>query len=554
VTIRVLAQHVADAIAAGEVIERPASVVKELVENSLDAGARRVTVEVRGAGRTLIRVADDGAGIVADELLLAFQRHATSKVETLEDLAVVRSLGFRGEALASAAAVSDVECRSGGRRVRLRSGNVLEEAAAIPVPGTAIDVRDLFATTPARLKFLKSEATENAACVRAVQSYALLYPEVRFEMTVDGRSTLRTPGDGDLRAAAAAVLGTAVAAELLEVDVEGVHGLVSQPRLSRGNRDAILLAVNRRPVASRSLQFAVEECYVGSLERGRYPVAVLDLTVDPAAVDVNVHPAKREVRFHAERALFATVQRALRAVLTGALPYRLDVTPAASTGVADVARAWHSPGLHKASPLLVTSPSTGATNRASPLRPLGQVLEGFLVAESAEGVVLIDQHAAHERVLYNRFLARLENRSLAAVSQALLLSETVDVTPHLMAAASEHRDRLHALGFEVVEFGPRALRVTAVPAETPAARALPSLVDLLEVFAESRTDGTTVRAAASLACHSAVRFGDRLDPSEQRRLLAELEVADQSITCPHGRPTRLVLTWQELRRHFRRNY
>ena len=550
-TIRVLAQHVADAIAAGEVIERPASVVKELVENSLDAGARRLTVEVKGAGRTLIRVADDGAGIGPDELLLAFQRHATSKVETVEDLAVIRSLGFRGEALASVAAVSDVECRSGGRRVRLRSAKVLEEGAAIPVPGTAVDVRDLFATTPARLKFLKSRATETAACVKTVQSYALLYPEVRFEMSVDGRSALRTPGDGDPRAAAAAVLGAAVAAELLNVEAEGVHGLVSQPRLSRGNRDAILLAVNRRPAASRSLQFAVEECYAGSLERGRYPLAVLDLTVEPGAVDVNVHPAKREVRFHAERALFADVQRAVRTALTGSLPYSLDTTPAP---VAGVAREWTAPRLHEASPLLATSPAAGSTDRSSPMRPLGQVLEGYLVAESADGVVLVDQHAAHERVLYNRFLARLENRSLAAVSQALLLPETVEVTPHLMAAAADHRDRLRALGFEVDEFGPRALRVTAVPAETPPGRALPALQELLEVLAESRTDGATARAAASLACHSAVRFGDRLDPSEQRRLLAELEVADQSITCPHGRPTRLVLSWQELRRHFHRNY
>ena len=550
-TIRVLAQPVADAIAAGEVIERPASVVKELVENSLDAGARRITVEVKGAGRTLIRVADDGAGIGPDELLLAFQRHATSKVETVEDLAVIRSLGFRGEALASVAAVSDVECRSGGRRARLRSAKVLEEGAAIPVPGTAVEVRDLFATTPARLKFLKSEATETGACVKTVQSYALLYPEVRFEMAVDGRSALKTPGDGDPRAAAAAVLGAAVAAELLNVEAEGVHGLVSQPRLSRGNRDAILLAVNRRPAASRSLQFAVEECYVGSLERGRYPVAVLDLTVEPGAVDVNVHPAKREVRFHAERALFADVQRAVRTALTGSLPYSLDTTP---TPVAGVAREWSAPRLHAASPMVATSPAAGSTDRASPMRPLGQVLDGYLVAESAEGVVLVDQHAAHERVLYNRFLARLENRSLAAVSQALLLPETVELTPHLLAAAADHRDRLRALGFEVDEFGPRALRVTAVPAETPPGRAVPALQELLEVLAESRTDGATARAAASLACHSAVRFGDRLDPSEQRRLLAELEVADQSITCPHGRPTRLVLSWHELRRHFHRNY
>jgi len=550
-TIRVLPQHVADAIAAGEVVERPASVVKELVENSLDAGARRVTVQVRGAGRTLIRVADDGAGIPPDELRLAFQRHATSKVATLEDLAGIRSLGFRGEALASVAAVSDVEARSGGGRLRLRAAEVVEEGAAIPVPGTAVEVRDLFATTPARLKFLKTEATETAACVRTVQSYALLYPEVRFEMTSEGRATVKTLGDGDVRAAAAAVLGSAVAAELLDVEGDGIRGLVSRPRLSRGSRDAILLAINRRPAASRSLLYAVEECYAGSLERGRFPVAVLDLTVDPHEVDVNVHPAKRELRFHAEAAIFARVQRAVRAALTGSGPYRLE--PAAAPLAAAV-REWHAPRLHEVAPALVASPIPGSVDLVSPMRSLGQVQEGYLIAESEEGVVLVDQHAAHERVLFNRFLARLESRSLAAASQALLLPETVDLAAAQMAAASDHRDRLRALGFEVEEFGSRTLRVTAVPAETPAGRAVPALRELLEVFAESRADGSAARAAASLACHSAVRFGDRLDPSEQRKLLAELEVADQSITCPHGRPTRLVLSWQELKRQFRRNY
>jgi DNA mismatch repair protein MutL len=549
-TIRVLAPQVADAIAAGEVVERPASVVKELVENSLDAGSHRITVEIRGAGRTLIRVVDDGAGIPPDELRLAFQRHATSKVATLDDLDTITSLGFRGEALASVAAVSEVECRSGGGRVRLQAGEVVENGAAIPVPGTAIEVRDLFANTPARLKFLKSEATETAASIRIVQSYALLYPEVRFEMTVEGRSALKTRGDGDPRAAATAVLGATVGGELLEVEADGIRGLVSQPRLSRGNRDAVLLAVNRRPVASRSLSYAVEECYVGSLEHGRHPVAVLDLTVDPHAVDVNVHPAKREVRFHDEREIFATVQRAVRAALTGSRPYRLEPASRELTGVV---REWHTPRLHDASPALVAMPATGA-DLAGPMRPLGQVLDGYLVAESEEGVVLIDQHAAHERVLYNRFIARLESRSLATPSQALLLPETVEMTPAQVAAAADNAERLRALGFEVEEFGPRALRVTAVPAETPSERAVPALQELLQLYAETRTDGAAARVAASLACHSAVRFGDRLDQSEQRKLLAELEVAQQSITCPHGRPTRLVLSWQELKRHFRRNY
>jgi DNA mismatch repair protein MutL len=549
VSIRVLPPQVADAIAAGEVVERPASVLKELVENALDAGSRRVSVEIRGAGRTLLRVADDGGGIPADELRLAFQRHATSKVSTLDDLAAITSLGFRGEALASVAAVADVECRSGGGRVRLRAGEVIEEGAAIPVPGTVVEVRDLFANTPARLKFLRSEATETAACVKSVQAYALLYPEVRFELAVEGRSSLRTSGDGDPRAAVAAVLGAAVAAELLQVESGCVRGLVSQPRLSRGSRDAILLAVNRRPASSRSLLYAIEECYVGSLEKGRYPVAVIDLTVDPHSVDVNVHPSKREVRFHAERTLFAEVQRGVRAALTGSAPYRLSPVPAVAV------REWHAPRLHDvpaAMPAALPAPSAPVAD--SPLRPLGQVMDGYLVAESEDGVVLVDQHAAHERVLYNRFLARLESRSLAAASQALLLPETVELDPAHVAAASDHRDRLRALGFEVEEFGPRTLRLTATPAETPADRALEALRELLFTLADSRPDEAAKDAAASLACHSAVRFGDRLDPAEQRRLLAELEVADGSITCPHGRPTRLLLSWQELKKHFRRNY
>ncbi|HLH67826.1 MAG TPA: DNA mismatch repair endonuclease MutL [Candidatus Dormibacteraeota bacterium] len=559
-TIRVLPPQVADAIAAGEVVERPASVVKELVENAIDAGARRIAVEVRGAGRTLIRVTDDGVGIPPEELRLAFQRHATSKVATLEDLAAIGTLGFRGEALASVAAVSDLECRSRGARIRLRAGEVREEGPAIAVPGTTIEVRDLFANTPARLRFLKSEATETAACVKTVQAYALLYPEIRFEVVVDGRVALRSAGDGDQRKAAGAVLGVAVADDLLEVDGEGVRGLVSQPRLSRRSREGILLAVNRRPVASRTLGYAIEECYLGRLERGRYPVAVLDVRVDPRDLDVNVHPAKREVRFHAERTVFAAVQRAVRAALTGSQPYRLP-PPAPPL-------AWRPPTVHEPPPQLpdqVPGPAwgpgahpdrPGAVGRppsSGPLRPLGQVLDGYLVAESEEGVVLIDQHAAHERILFNRFLARLEDRSLAAASQPLLMAEVVEVPPEQMAAALDHADRLRALGFEVEEFGPRALRMTAAPAETPPQRALEALQELLLALSEGAPDLRVRRAAASLACHSAVRFGDRLEPAEQRRLLAELEVAEQSITCPHGRPTQLLLPWRDLHHHFRRS-
>jgi DNA mismatch repair protein MutL len=352
------------------------------------------------------------------------------------------------------------------------------------------------------------------------------------------------------------VLGAATAAELLQVEGEGVHGLVSQLRLSRGSRDAILLAVNRRPAVSRSLLYAVEECYTGALERGRYPVAVLEIDVDPQAVDVNVHPAKREVRFHAERTIFAALQRAVRGALAGSAPYQLRPAPVAAVG--ERRPAWRAPHLHQAPSIFSLpagpGPAPDPPPLDSPLRPLGQVMDGYLVAESEAGVVLIDQHAAHERVLYNRFLARLESRSLAAVGQALLLPETVELDPAQVAAAADHGERLRALGFAVEEFGPRTLRLTAVPAEMAPERALPALRELLGLLVESTADAVLARLAASLACHSAVRFGDRLDPSEQRRLLAELEVADQSVTCPHGRPTRLLLSWQDLKRHFRRNY
>jgi DNA mismatch repair protein MutL len=552
-TIRQLPPQVADAIAAGEVVERPASVVKELVENSLDAGARRVTVEVRGAGRTLIRVVDDGSGIPSQDLRLAFRRHATSKVASLEDLEQIATLGFRGEALASMAAVSDLECRSGASRVRLRAGEVVEEGAAMPVPGTVVEVRDLFANTPARLRFLKTEATEQAACLKVVQAYALLYPEVRFEVLIEGRAALRTGGGGDRRLAASGVLSSDVAAELMPVEGEGVTGLVSQPRLSRGSRDTILVAVNRRPVSSRSLGYAIEECYLGLLEKGRYPIAVLDLSIDCRAVDVNVHPAKREVRFHDERSIFGQVQRAVRAALAGSRPYRLESV--GGVAIEAPGSQMRAPVLHEAPAPLFTVPNPSPPSEGPAgevLRPLGQVVDGYLVAEGADGVVLVDQHAAHERVLYNHFLARLAGGP--AASQPLLLPETLELDPPQAAAASDHTERLAALGFEIEEFGPRAVRVLAAPVETPASRVPEAVRELLAVLADARPQDLVEKAAASLACHSAVRFGDRLDPTEQRRLLRELEEAENSITCPHGRPTRLILDWQDLKRHFRRNY
>ncbi len=541
-TIRALAPEVADAIAAGEVVERPASVVKELLENALDAGARRITVEIRGAGRNLVRVVDDGAGIPAEELALAFQRHATSKVSTLADLEAIATLGFRGEALASIAAVADVECTTSGRRIHLRAGRVLEESPAGPAPGTVLEVRDLFAITPARLKFLKSEATETAACLHVVQQYALLHPELRFRAVVEGRTALQTAGTG-LADAMAAVHGAAPAREMLTLDWPAVSGAVSQPKLSRGTRDGILLAVNGRPIASRALGFALDECYRGSLERGRHPVAVIDLAVEPGALDVNVHPAKREVKFRDEGAVFASLQKAVRAALAGSEAPRLAVTGAALPPLAAPVRQLT---LHEPTADIHAEPAP--RRNGALLRPLGQVLDGYLVAEGPDGVVLIDQHAAHERVLFNRFRASVEDGLMH--SQALLLPVVVELDPARMAALAGEERALRSLGFEVEAFGPRAARVLAAPAETPPARIEAAFLEVLAGLRNRSLD----EALASLACHSAVRFGDPLEPSEQRRLIEELESTTPDATCPHGRPTRLVLDWQDLKRHFRRNY
>jgi len=551
-SIHLLAPEIADAIAAGEVIERPASVVKELVENALDGEARRINIDVRGAGRTSIRVSDDGAGIAADELALAFVRHATSKVAKLSDLVAIVSFGFRGEALASIAAVADVECSSGGSTIRVRAGELVEQGSGPLLPGVTIEVRDLFANVPARLKFLKSDATEVAAIKDIVSAFALLHPHVRFHLTIDARVAVSTTGDGDRRRAIASVFGAAVAAEVLElVGMPLVSGAVSQPRLSRGSRDGIILAVNGRPISARALVYALEECYQGRLERGRHPVAVIDIGIDPELVDVNVHPAKKEIRFRDEGAVFGALQRAVRAALDGSEPFRyrpVESMPSIGSGQMTPQLSIHE----VASALATAEPALAASVEPAVLRPIGQAGPGYLVAEGPHGLLLVDQHAAHERVLYNRLLERL--RSGRGMSQPLLIPQAVDVEPALIAAAADHRADLANLGLEYEEFGPRSIRITAVPVEMPAGRATAAVQETLAALAESRGDGSLEKAAAALACHSAVRFGDVLDSAEQRRLLADLEATPDSITCPHGRPTRLLVEWQELTRHFRRNY
>ncbi len=588
--IHQLPPSVADAIAAGEVVERPASVVKELVENALDAGARRVTIEVEGGGLERIAVADDGLGIAAEELALAFSRHATSKIDTVGDLARISTLGFRGEALASIGAVAAVEAVSrpagvgAAARVTVRGAVVTGPGPAPGAPGTAVTVRDLFGTTPARRAFLRQPRAEAAACVRVAAEAALARPDVAVEVRSEGRRSLTTPGSGQLRDAVRAVFGAAAAqgCRPVELEHEGlrVTGLVGSPAVARASREACVLLVNGRRVHQRGLQVAVENAFRGLLPAGRYPLAVLDVRCDPSRVDVNVHPTKREVRFTDERVAFAAVERACWAAVRGSEPFHLALASGLSPGGKELA-ALGPPAAWAAAPLPLPAPGAspgtgpgfreeGAAPPPRPLgleearhwRPLGQALDQYLVVETGSGVAILDQHAAHEKVLYWGFLEGLriaEEAAPAAApapSQVLLMPDLIDLPPQLVAAFPTQASLLAGVGFDLELFGETSLRCTAVPAGLPAAR-VAALVEAL--LAEGLATGALSaserhhRLAAVLACHAAVRFGDRLSPEGIRRLLDDLADTPGGLTCPHGRPTVLLLGDRELRHAFGRS-
>ena len=561
-TIVILPPAVADGIAAGEVVDRPAAVVKELVENAIDAGAARIHVRVHGAGQESIEVVDDGRGMASVDLPVAFYRHATSKLRSLEDLRTIHTLGFRGEALASIAAVAEViavsRTRDGGEgfRVRIRAGELLRaEPAGCPV-GTRVIVEQLFYNTPARLKFLKQPATENAVISRLVGELALGNPTIAFSLDIDGRRTLETAGTGDLRATFAAVYDTETATAMLSVGEATVRGLISPPALHRGTRDHVVILINGRRIQHRNLVFAVEQAYRGLREPDRFPLAVLNVTVDPAELDVNVHPTKREVRFRNEGAVFAAIERACYHALRKSPLYELQAT--AGGPMLELRETAVTSG---ATAPTLPSPASGggAANRSGPvdgprLPPLeyvGQLLHGYLVAEAPNALVLIDQHAAHERVLFDRVLRRLELGEPA--SQLLLIPHDVDLMPAQVAAFQQHGSWLQALGFEGELFGPHTIRLRAAPSDMPESRVARVLELLLTDLAGERTPDRRLRETAALiACHSAVRFGDSLTPETARELLRALAATDEPISCPHGRPTTLILPDDQLRRLFKR--
>jgi DNA mismatch repair protein MutL len=582
--IHVLPADVAARIAAGEVIERPVSVVRELLDNALDAGATRITVEIEEGGLALIRVSDDGRGIPPEEVELAFERHATSKIEQLVDLAGIRTLGFRGEALPSVAAAADVELvtRVGyeptGVLLVIADARVVRRSARAAPQGTTIVVRDLFARIPARRKFVGTPAAEGRQVTVLVSHYALAYPGVAIHLASGGRRQLTTPGDGDLRHAFAAVHGAAMAAEMLDVSFDGeaagVTGLAGPPPVHRGNRAAISVFVNGRWVQSRTLTFAIVDAYQTQLPVGRHPIAALALAIPCDDVDVNVHPAKAEVRFRDERAVARAVRHAVMTALESARPVSwlaapsagsLHVEPLAPSAAASgptlrqrlepprLALSGPQPSQPRmALPGRVDEPTgTGTHRELLPLlRVVGQLGSTYVVAEGPDGMYLIDQHAAHERVVYDRLVARpLSDPATQPLLEPLLL----ELDTLAAAALAEHREQLASLGLSVEPFGERAWLVRAVPAGAGSADLVTGLRALLDQLAgERRVADPFGRAAATIACHSSVRAGQALALEEMRRLAEDLGATATPRTCPHGRPTLVHVASDAIERQFGR--
>ncbi len=546
--MQVLSADVVNKIAAGEVIERPASVVKELVENSLDAGATEVRVDVEEGGRKLLRVTDNGRGIPAGELPLAFAPHATSKLATADDLFRVATFGFRGEALASIGAVSLARLVSRvpggeGAEIVVENGEMRPVRPAAAAPGTIVEIRNLFQNVPVRRRFLRSIDIETEHVVESVARFAISHPEVRFDLFVDGERRHALP-PSDRRSRIGVFFGEETAAALLEVRTEDFHACFAPPQHSKINARGVFFFLNGRYIRDRVLLRGVNEAYREMMPHGRYPVAFVFLTLPPDEVDVNVHPTKIEVRFRSVWKLHDALAAAMRRKLMGSdLAARVDPgrlppepfsTPA-SRAVAD----FFAPEEPAAKPLVTTG------------RRVFQLHDRYLVEEVEDGVRVIDQHALHERVLLEEFRRQYAAASIAR--QRLLLPAVVEVNQAQRAALDDHRELLDSFGIEFEDFGRDAVAVRAVPAllaEQDPARLLLDFVDLAE---EAAPDLPLLDAALQfLACRAAVKFGRPLSAEEISRLLQDAAGLDFSAACAHGRPTAIKLSLDDLERFFRR--
>jgi DNA mismatch repair protein MutL len=607
--IRVLADQVANQIAAGEVVERPASVAKELVENSIDAGATRITIEIEAGGRRLLKVSDDGEGMVRDDAILAFERHATSKIRATEDLAAIGTLGFRGEALASIASVARIELTTcvedakAATRVTIDGGRMRDVKDAAHPRGTTTSVRDLFFNIPARRKFLRSEATETYHLTNLVTHYALAHPEIAFTFVNNGREMVRATPAKDLRERAYQIFGAEFLENLLEVNsgdaqVARVSGYVSAPRDRRTSRDSQYLFVNRRFVRDRMIGRSLSEGYRSILPHGVYPAALLFIETPLEEVDVNVHPAKTEVRFRRQDAVADAVREAVRAALASAnyvqqpepepvsfattavssiipqprieftppplpsppMPAPVPIEPSGDEIARDVdvmiqsalsAKSAALPPLNSAEKF---TREVTAESFSTNIRPLGQLDESFIIATDDEGLLLIDQHVAHERILFDKYRALEGERR--SESQQLLVPETFDLTPAQAAVFDDLVPELENYGFELMRLSGRTVAIKATPADLPGGEARNMLAELLDtVDAENKsTARETLRdeIAASLACHAAIKVNMPLAPEKMRWLIDRLLQTSSPTTCPHGRPVILRLKRKDILKGFHR--
>lgn len=583
--VRLLDPHTINQIAAGEVVERPASVVKELVENAIDAGATRIEIELVDSGKTRIRVSDNGSGMSVEDARMALQRHATSKITSVDDLLTVMSLGFRGEAVPSIASVSRFSLASAtqdGHRVELKveGGAIIGEKATAGPKGTEITVEDLFYNTPARLKFLKSDSSELSATLEHLSRHAIASPGVAFFVTHNGQTALSTCGSGDRFVALSEVWGRDMARGLAEVSFEigglAVRGMVSPPYLTRPTRAYQYVYVNGRPVRSRTLTAALDQAYRDLTPERRYPAVALFLEIDPAKVDINVSPTKSEVKFQSEGLMFDAIRSAIRGALLehGMMPNASAIAlaneaQAATQLMAQAPLAWHSP---TEQPFLEAMPQLTASGVEMPqfvtggverfpfmellegLHVIGQAMNTFILAETALGIVIIDQHVAHERVLYE-YLCGLKGPT-AIEKQSLLAPETLHLDKASSLLLRERLQEVIDVGFEIEPFGGESFVVRAVPAALRGKNALKTLRDMVDELVDCsvarKITPTREQIWITSSCKMAVKAGDPLSHAEMEKLIVDLASTENPYLCPHGRPITITLSRDELLKKFYR--
>lgn len=603
-SIQVLPAQLASQIAAGEVVERPSSVVKELIENALDAGATSINITIRGGGRELIQIADNGTGIRSEEIETAFRRHATSKLSTAEDLAAISTLGFRGEALAAIAAVSRVTVVSrtaqdqAGTRLQLEGGERIGRESVGAPTGTVIAVENLFYNTPARLKFLKSVTTERRLIDAYLTRYALAYPGVRIRLTHENRITFQTTGNDNMQEVLGEIYGAETARQLLPVasergvskaasdDQNTIHvsGFVGPPSLNWANRSRITLFVNGRWIKNSSLMYAVIQAYHTLLPTGRYPLGIIFIDMPVEDVDVNVHPAKTEVRFQRPNSVFGAVQRAVRETLIAESP--VPAVSAWSIGIPGNTDWSHSGSKHdfiqprtpdqdslqldwsQRVPQTELPPPVeenqtfvqGASDEAPKagqklpiMRVIGQVGQAYIITEGPEGLYLIDQHAAHERILYEQFMVEWEHQSVT--SQGVVAPITATLSPAQASLIEANLSTLQKLGFQIEPFGPNTFQLRGVPAivtRIDPARALQAVVEDLEQGDSPLLGKIEARIVLRVCKSAAIKAGQVLSRQEMEALIQQLEASQNPHTCPHGRPTMIHLSATQLAREFGR--